>query len=265
MQALTISGLLALGVVLVVASVVLRVYSGGRYEIKTTDTVFLVVPLLLVALATGKIKGLDLFGVKADLSELWSQAAQTKIERQVTQAVPATVQDAVRIFETAPKGGVGEIQRLIDRKVEALEFKLEAGVYNAQAIKTYFDALSGSSHLRFIVVDNPDGSLFGVYNANDLIAYLRLAGQQGYEDLQRMLNGPDQAVREKLAKLPGFVSEKDAVTRTTTKRDALARMEQRSVDSLPVVNEARGFVGAVERTKLTTSLILAVTDKLESR
>jgi len=38
------------------------------------------VPLLFAGLATGKLRGLDLFGVKADLSELWAGAVDTQIE-----------------------------------------------------------------------------------------------------------------------------------------------------------------------------------------
>ena len=104
-----------------------------------------------------------------------------------------------------------------------------------------------------------------MYNASDLISYLRLAGAQGYQQFQAMLNTGDRMAREQLAKLPGFISADLAVTTTTTKRDALARMEQRNVDTLPVVNDARRFIGTVDRTKLTTSLILAVTEKLEAR
>ena len=49
--------LLVVGGVLVIASLLLRVISGGKYEVKTIDLVFLVIPLLLVALATGKLAG----------------------------------------------------------------------------------------------------------------------------------------------------------------------------------------------------------------
>src|SRR5437762_9012221 len=83
--------LLLAGVVLVIASLVIRVRSQGKYELKPIDVGFLLLPLLLVALATGKIKGVDLFGVKADLSELWAQAAKAKIQPQVVQA-PLSVQ-----------------------------------------------------------------------------------------------------------------------------------------------------------------------------
>jgi CBS domain-containing protein len=257
--------LLAFGAVLVVGSVLLRVLTGGKHEIKTTDLVFLVIPLLLVALATGKLKGVDLFGVKADLSQLWATAAQTKIAAQVAPGTPATVQDAVQIVEMATKGGIQELRQLVERKIQALEFKLGQGGYYGPAIKTYFEALSGSFSLRVVVVDKPDGKLFGIYDAADLIGYLRVAGEQGYRQFQQLLNSGSESAKAELAKLPGFVGADHAVTAVTSKREALARMEQLNTDRLPVVNDQQRFVGTVERTKLTASLILAITDKLESR
>src|SRR2546422_5192133 len=144
--------LLTLGIVLVVSSLLLRVLSDGKYEIKTIDLVFLIIPLLVAALATGKLKGLDLFGVKADLSALWAEAAQTKIEVQGGPA-PAPVQDIVHVMEMASKGGINELQQLIKRNIEALEFKLGVSGYYGPATKTYFEPLSGSSHLRTVLVN----------------------------------------------------------------------------------------------------------------
>jgi CBS domain-containing protein len=261
----TITLLLALGAALVVGSFLVRVLSSGKHEIKTIDLVFLVVPLLLVGLATGKLKGVDMFGVKADLSELWTAAAQAKIAKQVAPAASVTVQDVVQVVEMATKGGAQELQRLIERRTEALEFKLGHGGYYAPAIRTYLEALSGTSYLRVIVVDKPDGTLFGAYSAPDLLGYLRVAGSEGYERLQRLLNSGSDTATAELATLPGFVGAGDAVTATTSKRDALARMEKLDADSLPVVDEQGRFAGTVERTKLTASLILAVTDKVEGQ
>jgi len=265
MQAWHIVALLALGLALVLGSLLLRARSDGKYEIKTSDLVFLVIPLLLVALATGKIKGLDLFGVKADLSELWTQAAKGKIQPQVANAKPVSVQDVVQASEMAMKGGVGELQRLVERRVDALAFRLGSASYYGPAIRSYLEKLSGSSHLRAIVVQEKDGSLFGIYVAPDLISYLNVAGDAGYGEFQRLLNSGDDSARAKLASLPGFVGVRDAVTASTSKRDALETMARLDVSSLPVVDTEHRFTGTVDRSKLTSSLILAVTDKVEGR
>jgi CBS domain-containing protein len=175
----------------------------------------------------------------------------------------SAVQDAVQVVDLASKGGIGKLQQLIKRKVEALEFKLGYGGYYGQAIKTYFEALSGSSHLRTVVVDDQAGKLFGVYNASDLISSLRVTGDEGYRQLERPLNSGNESARVELSKFPGFVGATDAVTPTTSKRDALARMESLNTDDLPVVDEQQRFIGTVGRSKLTAALILSVTDKLE--
>lgn len=260
-----IIALIALGSVFVVGSVLLRVLSNGKYEIKTIDLVFLVIPLLVGALATGKLKGLDIFGVKADLSELWTAAADTKIEQQVVQMEPASVQDVIQDLEMASKGGTRDLPRLLERKVEALQFILDYGGYYGPAIKQYFDALSGTASLRVIVVSRPNGTLFGVYEARDLIGYLRVAGEQGYDKFARWLNSSSDEAHKELASLPGFIKGDDAVAATMSKRDALTRMEELDVDTLPVVDQQQRFIGTVERAKLTASLLLRITDKLENR
>jgi hypothetical protein len=252
--------LLALGVALVAGNILLREFS--TVEVKTSDLVFLVIPLVLVALATGKLKGVDLFGVKADLSEVWSAAAQTRIAKQVASA---TVQDAVHVMEMGTKGGMKDLVPLLERKIEALAFRLNQGNYKADVINNYFQSLFSSSYFRVIVVNQPDGQLFGLYDAANLIGYLRVAGDPAYWNFAQWLNDGNDADKAQLAKLPGFIGADQALSNATSKRDALALMEKLRSDVLPVTNEEGRFVGIVERTKLTTSLILAVTDKLEQQ
>jgi hypothetical protein len=103
--------LLLIGVGLLIVSLMLRVFTQGKYEIKTIDLVFIILPLLFVGVATGKLRGLDLFGVKADLSELWAKAADTQIEQQVSTVPVSPVSDAIEMVETAEKRGVNEIPR----------------------------------------------------------------------------------------------------------------------------------------------------------
>jgi CBS domain-containing protein len=257
-----IIGLLLVGVGLLVGSILLRVFSEGKYEIKAIDIVFIVIPLLFAGIATGKLRGFDLFGVKADLSDLWAKAAGTEIEQQVANMPVSPVEGAVEMVRMAEKRGTHEIPKLIEQKTQALSFRLGMGGYYAPAIKKYFDDLYGSSYLKYVVINHPDGTLFGMYNAADLIAYLRTLGEDGYQAFQHELNRGNQRAKQWLARLPGFVSSEKAVTAKTSKRDALQAMEKFKLDSLPVRDGKDRFVGTVERAKLTTSLILTVTQKL---
>jgi CBS domain-containing protein len=156
-----------------------------------------------------------------------------------------------------------ELRRFIGSQIEALEFELGHGDYTSEAIEKYFNALSGS--LRVVVVNNPDGKLFAIYNAPDLISSLRFSEGSGYGQLAELLNSVSKEDRSKLSKLPGFVGGDNVVTYSMSKRDALARMEEFNTDILPVVNDAGQFIGTVGCSKLTAGLILAVTKQLEDR
>jgi hypothetical protein len=253
---------LTLGVVLAGASLLLRILTAGKYEVQTIDLIFLVIPLLLLALATNRLKSLDLFGLRVDFADLWAEVGQTDIRDQVSDS---KLIDAIDAFETATKGSLQDLRSQLGRGslIEALKFQLRLGTHTHEVIKTYFDALSDS--LRIVVVNELDDKLFAIYNAPDLISSLRFTESKGYEELADMLNSGSEEARSKLSTLPGFIGGDNVVTENTSKREALAKMEELNTDILPVVNEEGRFIGTVGRSKLTAGLILAVTDKLEDR
>jgi len=257
--------LLLVGLGLLVTAVVLRVRYGQKYELKTMDLVLIIIPLLLVLLVTGKVKVLDAFGVKADFSELFADAAGADIKQQVVATSSPGVDEVVHMLEMSAKGGVQEIPRLVEKKTEALVFRLGHGGYYGPAIKQYFDALYASSYLQYLIVLNQEGKLFGLYDALDLAVYFRTEGNRAYDDFAGWLNRPTDPARRSLARLPGFVKAEQAVARDMSKREVLQRMDKLRVDSLPVVDNAGFFVGTVERSQLTASLILEVVDRLEPK
>lgn len=255
-------GLLLFGVALLVGSMMVRVSSEGKYEVKTIDLVLIVIPLLIYGLASGKLQSLDMFGVKADFSQLWATAVETQIENQISVLPVASLEDLVEPIEPETKGGVADIPRLIEARTEALSFRLQMGGYYGPAIKSYFDQLFNRSSLRFVVINNPDGTLFGIYASADIVGFLRSLGDEGYEDFARNINDGDDSAKNWLTNLPGFVPISAAVTVETSKRAALQEMESLDQASLPVIDASNRFVGTVERAKITASLILAVTEKI---
>ena len=256
-------GLLLLGVGLLVGSMMVRVSSKGMYEVKTIDLVLIVIPLLVYGLASGKLQNLDMFGVKADFSQLWATAVETQIEYQVSTLPVAPLDDLIETIAPGPKVGVNEIPRLIEAGTEALSFRLQMGGYYGPAIQSYFDQLFSQSNLRFVVINNPDGTLFGVYVSADIIGYLRSLGDEGYVDFARNINAGDDAAKNWLTGLPGFVSISSAVTAATSKRTALQEMQSLDLVSLPVIDSDNRYVGVVDSTRITASLILEVTENIQ--
>lgn len=263
MEKWQVVALLLLGLGLLLASVLTRARLGDKYELKTIDLVLIVLPLLFVLLITGKLKALDAFGVKADFSALFADAAAENIKQQVDKANSPSVNEVVNMLEMSAKGGVSEIPRLVENKTQALVFRLGHGGYYGPAIRQYFDALYASSYLQYLIVLDPNGKLFCLYDALDLAVLFRTRGDRAYDDFARWLNNPNEQPLQSLKSLPGYIGVDQAVARDLSKRDVLKRMDTQRIDSLPVVDKDGVFVGMVERSQLTASLILEVADKLE--
>jgi len=255
--------LLLTGLGLLIFAVFLRSRYGEKYELKIIDLVLIVLPLLFVLLISGKLQVLDAFGIKADLSELFADAAGTTIEEQVASKSSLGVDEVVHMLEMAAKGGVREIPKLVENKTEALVFRLGHGGYYGPAIQQYFDALYASSYLQYLIIKDKDSKLFGIYNVLDLAVYFRTNKSHAYKQFARWLNQPNSDAIRSLSKLPGFVGADQAVAREMSKRNVLERMDNFRIDSLPVVDKEGLFVGTVERSQLTASLILDVVSRLE--
>lgn len=265
MEKWQVVALLLLGVGFMIVAVALRARFGEKFELKTSDLALLIIPLLFGLLITGKLKVLDAFGVKADFSELFADAAATTINQQVANTDSPGFDEVLHMPEMATKGGVREIPQLLEKKTEALLFQLGHGGYYGPAIQQYFDALYASSYLKYVVILDEESRLFGIYNALDLTVAFRTQGGAAYADFAAWLNQPDGNARALLARLPGFVGAEQAVARELSKRDVLKRMDDLRVDNLPVVDKSGTFVGTVERSRLTASLILEVADRISGK
>jgi len=257
--------LLVGGVGLLLISVLVRAKYKDKYELRTIDLALVIMPLLFVLLVSGKLKMLDAFGVKADFSELFSEAAGANIEQQVSDSGSPSVNEVVKLLSTATKAGVKQIPKLVKNRTEALTFRLGHKGYYGPAIQKYFDALYASSYLQYLLILDEQGKLFGIYDALDLAVYFRTKGELAYKNFAKRLNYPDEDARQKLTRLPGFISSEKAVVRDLSKHEVLKRMDKMRVNSLPVVDHGGYFVGTVERAQLTASLILDVVERMESK
>jgi CBS domain-containing protein len=263
MSAVPVGLLVIFGGLLLFVSLLVRVKSGGKYEIKMIDITLVLIPLFFWLFATGKIKKMTVGGVEVETAQAFVQAAEVPIESQVTLRTASSIEDVVETVELHQKEGVEKIPELIKNQVEALEFQLGHGGYWGPAIRTYFESLGAHSFLRYAVIHEPDGTLFGVYSAKDLLLYFQNKGDRPYDEFADDLNHPTQDSRQGLMELPGYIPGANAVDVGANKRGVLARMEELKSGTLPVVDSNRHFVGMVDRDQVTASLIMDVADKLE--
>ncbi|MFH7319969.1 hypothetical protein ACHHRT_05060 [Desulfurivibrio sp. D14AmB] len=241
----------------ILAALVLLRAKNSRFEVKPSDIVVAVVPVVVFLLVTGKLQTLEIGEGGLKIESAFVKAGEVSIDQQVEPltGVPA---EPVRLD---PKEAVSKIPQLIERRTEGLLFRLGHGGYWGPAIEEYFAALSRQPFFKYLIIEHPDGRFFGIVDARALTELLQNSNAPyRADDLARWLNQTDT---KKLAQLPGFVAANDAIPTGTDKFQALQRMETLGVERLPAVDEVQRFVGMIERSRLTASLLIDVTKSLQ--
>jgi hypothetical protein len=250
----TLIGSLATFIIILALLVTLRT-KNDKLEIKSGDAVVAVLPVAMFLLVTGKIQRFEMGELKIETA--FARASTSAITPQIAplSGLPSEP------LNTDPKRGIDEIPRLIEKRTQGLLFRLGQGNYYGPAIMEYLTLLTRQPFLRYIVIDNEDRSFFAMADARGLVELLT-SERPPYtaNDFARWLNLPDKAA---LKRLPGFLSSDDAVTDEADKRQALQRMESLNVDTLPVIAKNKSFVGTVNRSRLTASLILDVANGIK--
>lgn len=243
--------------IVILAVLVLLRARNSRFEVKTSDIVVAVVPVLVFLLVTGRLQKFEIGEGGVKIETAFVEASASAIASQVTPLTGLPTEP----IEIDAKAGVERIPELIARKAEGLSFRLgRRGYYYGPAIQDYLVQLARGPFLKYLIIENADGTFFGSANARDIIATFQAPRPPFTADnLASWLNEDDT---EALARLPGFISAKDALTKETDKAQALQRMESANVDTLPVVNEQKRYVGIVNRSRLTASLLIDVSKSL---
>lgn len=150
----------------ILAVLVLFRAKNSKYEVRPTDIVVAVLPIVLFLLVTGKIQKFE-FG-EFKIESAFVKASTSSIASQVTplRGLPS---EPVRID---PKLGVAEIPHLIERKTEGLLFRLGHGGYWGPAIEEYLVSLVKYPFLRYVIMEDKDGAFFAMANARELTALL---------------------------------------------------------------------------------------------
>jgi hypothetical protein len=192
----------------------------------------------------------------------------------------------VTALKADAKQGVSEIPHMIESGTQALSFKLGYSGYYGPAIWMYFNHLVASPAFKYAVITDKNGSLFGLFEAAKLTAILNSENNEelmkafplqpfsGLPDTQQVKKWTAFAKtvknneKDKLSSMTGFVSLAMAVKADADKKRVLEQMEKQDLDWLPVIKQKNGvsyFQGIVERSRLTASLILDVTNQLENK
>ncbi len=243
--------------ILLALLVTLRIKTGNKIEVKSSDILLALIPVMLWLFLTGKIQEFTFGDLK--IVAAIREASESPVAEQVTELSSLPV-ETVRV---GPKGRVEQIPELMEKHTQALTFRLGYGGYAGSAIKRYLEVLTRQPYLRYIVIENPDGTFFGLADARQLATLVRSPARPfSVNQLADWLNTGEA---EPLERLPGFVSSQQALTQDADRRKALELMNSLDVQVLPVVNESGRFVGIVDRSKLTASMLIDIAARLEAQ
>jgi len=246
-------------IVVLIAVVAVRTISRGNVQVTLNDAIIAAIAAGLTLLMSGFISKL-VVGTGGVTIETTKMA----ILNAGAQSVAAQVSPLpVAPFQQAEKEGLSQLPSFVQQRLEGLDFDLGGGGYIPDITQQYLETLGKYPWFRGMVLRVDNGKLLGIIEVRTL---LTLIGDQSsgvtFEKLVRWINNGAPEDREQLARLPGFVSSSNAVTKGSDKRDVLEKMEKLRSDWLPVVDEQGRLVGTVERARLVSSLILDVMNRL---
>ncbi len=255
---MSITLILSIGTFIAILALLLLLRArNSTLEIRATDIVVATLPVLIFLLVSGKIQKLEFGEGGVKIESAFVKASTTEINSQVT-AITGLPMESTR---NDLKGSIATIPQLLEKKTEGLSFRLGYSGYSGPAILEYLVRLTAQPYLKYIIIENDDGTFFGMADARQL--YAMLSNPYGLvkpDELSRWLANSN---RTSFNKLPGFIAAEHAVKPIADKSQTLQLMEQLNVDILPVVNEQKMYVGIVNRARLVASLILDVAKNLK--
>jgi hypothetical protein len=249
-------------IVILAALVVLRTRF-EHFEIKSTDILIAISPIVIYLLATGQIQKLEIVGLKIETA--FKQATSVPIAAQVA-SVRELIEPVLLQQEPMVTKGPILLKDIIERKTEGLKFRTGREKYSPDAISYYLNELSQNPFFHYIVIETSDGLFFGLTQAQGFIALTSTSTTRNLPptiSLKQFVQSLEEFNELALKELPGFIFAKDAVNKGMSKMQVLKRMEGLNVDTLPVVDEVGRFIGAINRSRITASLLIDVGQTLQ--
>lgn len=252
--------------------IIIRI-KNNKFEVKPTEIVLAIIPIAIVLLLTGNLKKFEFGGLK--IESAFIKASESAITDQIINinygklppwygkppsGMPSTLEEAKEVPSRLLKA-VSRIPPPL-RKAEALQFILGDGHYAGDRILYYLSSLYLHPSFKYIIIINKDGTFFGLADGQTFYNLFE-SGEYSVNEFAKWLNESNE---DALKQMPSLKSAKYAVNeKTTDKSQALQKMESLNVDTLPVINNKGQFVGIVNRSRLTASLLIDVSQQLKNK
>lgn len=239
--------LLAIGIFVLsmIIMFVIRKKIGKDFEIKNTDILIGIIPLALWLLLSGKVTSFEYGDLK--IATAFAAANNSPISEEISNIYR-------RDLTQMEKSSIYKLDEILKSKPEALIFYSGNNVYDPYITEDYLYKLSEST-LKYLLIKTSSRDFIGIITVDNFMA-------------QAMVDKPIFSLREfvewlntdnidKLKSISGMLNASVALKPSSTKQEALARMQELDTKFLPVI-ENKEFQGIIEMEKLSTSLLMDI-------
>lgn len=237
----------------------LRYHATGKAEPRLADALLALVPAVLTLLVSGYVQKLVVGPdrVEIEVREAFLTAGRSAIAGQVSE-LPFLA------LEEAGKGGIEDLEQMVERKVEVLSFVIGTSYYVADVVRAYFERLGNEGFFRFVLFKDVDGRMQFACAAQPLIAMINSDGYApAGEGPNRFVDDLERGFIVNWLSSANFCVAADGAVETSSRKgDVLAEMERRDREWLPVTNGEGRFAGVVYRSRLTSSVLVDVLQSL---
>jgi CBS domain-containing protein len=240
-------------ILLLAVIVLLRHKFGEKFEIKNTDIILALLPIVIWLLLSGKLTSLQFGDLKFET--VFNKA---KNEAVVNQVYDLPVTSIIGV----DKARITEIDRIIRSNPQALNFVLGDKSYVADVVNQYFLQLSGST-VKYIVFETGNREFAGLITLGELNLQLSGHGAPGQFSTEELVHWIISGDTDKISSIKGILTRSTSITKESSKQSALEMMEKNNTDIVPVVDKNNRLTGVVERSRLTASLLLDISKSLD--
>ena len=246
---------IALGIFLcsLLLVLILRNKIGKDYEIKNSDILIGIVPLALWLLLTGKITNFEYGDLK--ISSAFAKASNQSISGTINEVYDNDI-------VSAEKESLVKLEQILASKPEALIFYSgkDQRLYASGIIKDYFVKLSAST-LQYLIILDTENEFIGMIS---LDRFMQTISEDPTIDLNKFAQWLNNGEDNKFSEIKGFITDEQAVSKTTSKIQALEKIEELKTKFLPVVEQNK-LIGIIERDQLSTSLLMDISKNINQQ
>lgn len=244
-------------ILLIALSTFLRTKSNGKYEVRISDAIFAIVPVIIILLLSGQISELQV----GDLSLKLKEDLKKKIINE-SDLKSNTILDGKRSLIIGVDCDYAVEEDIIKSHPMPGGISYNYIVFQHNCV----DDKYGNRRAQFWGIISYEDYKDNFLTPNSQLPNSQLPNSllpNSQSKASVFLSWVKSKNINKLKSIPSFVNVENAITLNTDKLSVLEKMEALNVDFLPVINQEKIFLGVITKQRLTSSLMLNIATNLK--